>query len=61
MRKRLYRKNEDSVLAGVCSGIGDYLNIDPVVIRLIWIALAFAFGSGVIIYLIAWFIIPQKD
>ena len=59
--KRLYRtKEKDSILGGVCGGIGDYFNVDPVLIRLVWVLFFFAWGTGVIAYLIAWIIIPRK-
>ena len=57
MKKRIYRNKQDSKIAGVCSGMGDYLNIDPVIIRLIFLA-TFFLGAGPIIYIIAWIIIP---
>ena len=59
--KRLYRApGKDSVIAGVCAGIADYFNIDPVLVRLLWVLVAFGMGTGVLAYLIAWIIIPRK-
>jgi len=58
--KRLYRSNKNKVIAGVCGGIGEYLGIDPVIIRLLWVVFALAYGSGILAYLIAWLIIPRK-
>jgi len=58
--KRLHRSNKNKILAGVCGGLGEYFNIDPVIIRLIWILLVFAAGTGILAYIIAWIIIPQK-
>ncbi len=55
--RRLYRSNKDSIIAGICSGMGDYFEIDPVVIRLIFVA-AFIIGAGPLVYLIGWLIIP---
>jgi len=55
--RRLRRSRTDRVLAGVCGGVGRYLNIDPVVLRIITIALIFA-GVGVVAYIIAWLAIP---
>lgn len=60
MPKRLYRSRSDVVIDGVCSGMGDYFNIDPVLIRLIFVALIFAGGIGVILYIICMFIIPKE-
>ena len=58
--KRLYRSKNDRVIAGVCGGIGRYFEIDPVIIRIIWVLLAFAGGAGILAYLISWLIIPKE-
>ncbi len=59
--KRLYRAPpEESMVAGVCAGIANYLSIDPVLIRLFWVVLIFGYGTGIFAYLIAWIIIPRK-
>ncbi len=60
MAKKLYRSVEDKKIAGVCSGLGDHFDIDPTIIRLIWLAMIFAVGTGVLAYIIAWIIIPEK-
>lgn len=59
MQKKLYRVNEGKVIAGVCGGLAEYLNIDPTVIRLIW-ALVGLSGAGVLAYLVAALVIPVK-
>jgi len=58
--QRLYRSGEDKILGGVCGGIGAYLGIDPVIIRLIWVLAFFAWGIGILAYIIAWIIIPRN-
>ncbi len=58
--KRIYRSRKEKILGGVCGGIGEYLDIDPVIIRLIAIILFFAYGSGILIYLCAWILIPLE-
>lgn len=58
--KRLYRSRENRVLGGVCGGIGEYFNIDPTLIRLLWILFVFLGGSGILAYIIAWIIIPKE-
>ncbi|MFP4461308.1 MAG: PspC domain-containing protein [Thermotogota bacterium] len=58
--KRLYRSRDDKVLAGVCSGLGKYLDVDPVIIRLIWAATILLAGAGIFLYIIAWIIIPEE-
>jgi phage shock protein C len=58
--KRLYRSGKDKMLGGVCGGIAEYLGVDPVLIRLLWILAIFAWGSGILAYIIAWIIIPRN-
>ncbi len=58
--KSLTRSKENRVVAGVCGGLGEYLDIDPVIIRLAWALLTlFSIGTGIIIYIIAALIIPE--
>jgi phage shock protein PspC (stress-responsive transcriptional regulator) len=60
LKKRLYRDTENRVLAGVCSGLGAYLNTDPVLLRILFVALVLmSVGIAVIIYLIMWMIVPK--
>lgn len=58
--KRLYRSRTDRVLGGVCAGIGNYFNLDPVLVRVAWVVGFFAAGIGFLAYLIAWIIIPEE-
>ena len=58
--KRLYRSRKDSIIGGVCGGIGNYFNIDPVFVRLIFVLLFLLRGSGILIYIVAWIIIPLE-
>jgi len=57
--KKLYRDPDDRILGGVCSGLAAYFNIDPIIVRLIFVALFFGGGSSLIIYLILWIIAPK--
>jgi phage shock protein PspC (stress-responsive transcriptional regulator) len=59
MQKKLYRVNEGKMIAGVCAGLAEYLDIDATVIRLIWALIGLS-GAGLIAYLIAALIIPVK-
>jgi len=59
-QRRLYRNQSNKVFAGVCSGLGEYLNVDTIVIRLIWVLLTLLGGAGIIAYILAYFIIPAK-
>ena len=55
-------KSEDQKIAGVCAGIAEYFNIDPTTIRLLWIVITVLTGiaPGLIIYGVAWYVIPEK-
>ncbi len=57
--KRLYRSTKDRMLGGVCGGIADYFQVDPTLVRLAWILLTLAWGAGLILYIIAWIIVPE--
>lgn len=59
--KRFYKSETDKKIGGVCGGIAEYFNIDPTIVRLIWGVLAFAYGTGIIAYLICWAIMPTKS
>ena len=59
MEKKLYRNTSNKMIAGVCSGLAEYIGIDPTVVRLIW-ALVGLTGAGIVAYLIAALIIPEK-
>ena len=59
MNKKLYRNVQNKMVAGVCAGVGEYLNIDATIIRLIW-ALIGLTGTGIVAYLVAALIIPEK-
>jgi phage shock protein C len=60
MNKRLYRNTNNKMLAGVCSGLADYFNVDPTIIRLAWILLVCFAGTGVLAYIIAMLVIPPQ-
>lgn len=57
--KKLYRKSSDRVFGGVCAGLGDYFNVDKVIIRLLWSLAIIIGGVGILAYLIAWIVIPE--
>lgn len=58
-QKRLYL-SDDKKIGGVCGGIAEYFNIDPTIVRLLWILLTLANGVGILLYLIALFVIPES-
>lgn len=60
MAKKLYRNIDNKMLSGVCSGIADYFDIDPTIVRLVWLALVLCAGTGLLAYIIAVIVIPKK-
>ncbi len=54
----LRRRATDRVIGGVAAGIGDYLNIDPVLVRAVFVGLVIFGGAGLVLYLVAWLLIP---
>ena len=58
MEKKLYRSATNKMLFGVCGGLGEYFNVDPTIVRLLWAILA-STGTGIFVYFIAAIIIPQ--
>jgi phage shock protein C len=59
MKKRLFR-SKNKMIGGVCGGIGEYLNIDPVIVRLLWLSSVLLLGAGALAYLICWIVIPLE-
>jgi phage shock protein C len=57
--KRFYRSRTDRVLAGVCGGLAEYLNIDPLLIRLLFVVLALIGGGGFLLYIILWLVTKE--
>ena len=58
--ERLYKSRTDKIFDGVCGGIGQYFNMDPVLVRLLWILLVLFGGTGVLAYIVAMIIIPRE-
>jgi len=58
--KKLYRSKKNRVIAGVCGGMAEYFNIDPTLVRLLWVFFILAAGSGILAYIIAWIVIPEE-
>jgi phage shock protein C len=59
-QKRLYRSSSNKMICGVCGGVAEYINIDPTVVRLLWVLFSFAGGAGILAYLIAAIIMPVQ-
>lgn len=58
--RKLYRTRDNRVIAGVCGGIGQYLGVDPTVVRLATILLALLSGIGLVLYIAAWLLVPEE-
>jgi len=61
VKKRLYRSKKEKIIGGVCGGLGEFLDVDPTIVRLLWaIITVLSIGAGIVAYLLAWIIIPEK-
>ena len=60
MNNKLTRSNDDVMVSGVAAGLAEYLNIDPVLVRLLFVLLTIFGGHGILVYLILWIIMPQE-
>lgn len=58
--KTLYKSDSNRILGGICGGIGECLNIDPTIIRLIWVVVTLWGGSGILVYIIAMVVMPRR-
>ena len=58
-RKRLVRSTNDRKIAGVCAGLADYFDIDPIIIRVLWIVAFLCAGTGLLAYIILWIAVPE--
>jgi phage shock protein C len=59
--RKLYRSKANRKLAGVCGGLAQYLNVDATVIRVLFVLLAVLGGSGLVLYLAMWIIVPNES
>lgn len=59
--RRLVRNADDKIIAGVCSGLANYMRIDPVIMRILFVVLFFTGGSGFLVYLILWVAVPSQS
>ena len=58
--RKVRRSRQDRVIGGVCGGLGRYLQVDPVLLRIVAVALALSGGFGVLAYIVAWIVIPEE-
>lgn len=59
--KRLYRSKTNRVISGICGGLAEYFDIDPTIVRLVFVLLALFSGVGIILYIIGIFVIPEEN
>src|SRR3954463_4723770 len=59
--RRPQRSSTDRVLGGVCGGLGAYLGVDPIIVRVVAVVLVLFGGAGLLFYLAAWLLVPSDD
>lgn len=60
MAKELYRDKQRASIGGVCAGLADYFNVDITLVRALFLVALFGFGTGVLLYIILWIVVPEK-
>ncbi len=61
MAKKLYKIEYGKKIFGVCGGLAEYLNVDVVVVRIVWAVLGLCYGTGILLYLVCAFVLPNKS
>ena len=59
-KKRLTRSN-NKMIGGVCDGLAEYLDIDPTIVRIVWVLMVLFAGFGILLYIILWLIMPKQQ
>ena len=59
-KKRLTRSN-NKMIGGVCAGLAEYLDIDPTIVRIVWVLMVFFAGFGGLLYVILWLVMPEQQ
>jgi phage shock protein PspC (stress-responsive transcriptional regulator) len=59
--RRLYRADNDKILGGVCAGLANYMRLDPAIVRIIFALMTLGWGSGVLLYIILWIVLPKRS
>jgi phage shock protein C len=57
-RRRLMRSSTDKKIGGVCAGVADYFDIDPTILRIVWLLLVLCAGTGLVFYIVLWIVLP---
>ncbi len=61
MKDRLYRSRKTRVLGGVAGGLAEYFNLDPILVRIIFVIIALINGFGILLYIILWIVVPEES
>jgi len=61
MKEKLFRSRKNRILGGVASGLADYLNLDPILVRILFVVISIFNGIGIILYIILWIVIPENS
>lgn len=61
MEKQLQRSTQNKVLGGVCAGLGHYFNLDPTIVRILFLIALLGFGVGPLVYIILWIVMPASS
>jgi phage shock protein PspC (stress-responsive transcriptional regulator) len=61
MKDRLYRSRKERVLGGVCGGLAEYFDIDPIIVRILFVILGPTTGIGLLVYIVMWVAVPEED
>ena len=59
-KKRLTR-SDDKMIGGVCAGLAEYLDIDPKIVRIVWVLMVFLAGFDILLYVVLWLIMPKQQ
>ena len=60
MENRLYRRRKDKVFGGIASGLGQYLDVDPIIVRIVFVLITIFHGVGLLVYIIMWIVMPEE-
>ena len=59
-QKKLFKSQDDRMISGICAGVAEYFEIDPTLVRVLWVLFSVAGGAGVLAYIIAHVIVPER-
>lgn len=60
MEKRFYLSETDKKIGGVCGGLAEYFDVDPLIVRIIFVVLVLGYGTGLLAYLLLWLLAPKR-